>query len=52
MLGGSVGLANGYLELVQVAMAQQPLALQVPIVSAHYHHDAGLWGAALCSREQ
>ncbi|NAU78218.1 N-acetylmannosamine kinase, partial [Klebsiella pneumoniae] len=31
---------------------QQPLALQVPIVSAHYHHDAGLWGAALWSREQ
>ena len=52
VLGGSVGLANGYLELVQVAMAQQPLALQVPIVSAHYHHDAGLWGAALWSREQ
>lgn len=52
VLGGSVGLAKGYIELVQAAMTQQPLTLQVPILSAHYHHDAGLWGSVLWAREQ
>lgn len=52
VLGGSVGLAKGYIELVQAAQLKQPVALQVPILSAHYHHDAGLWGAVLWAREQ
>lgn len=52
VLGGSVGLAKGYIELVQAAQIKQPVALQVPILSAHYHHDAGLWGAVLWAREQ
>ncbi|HIB4006622.1 TPA: N-acetylmannosamine kinase [Escherichia coli] len=52
VLGGSIGLAKGYIELVQAAMTHQPLALQIPVLSAHYHHDAGLWGAVLWAREQ
>lgn len=51
VLGGSVGLANGYIELVQAAIRQQPEALQVPILAAHYHHNAGLWGAVLWARK-
>ena len=52
VLGGSVGLANGYIERIQTTIAQQPSALQVPVLPAHYHHNAGLWGAALWAREQ
>ncbi|EMB3081559.1 N-acetylmannosamine kinase [Providencia rettgeri] len=52
VLGGSVGLANGYIELIQTTIAQQPSALQVPVLPAHYHHNAGLWGAVLWAREQ
>ncbi|WP_277850356.1 N-acetylmannosamine kinase [Moellerella wisconsensis] len=51
VLGGSVGLAKGYIELVQAAITPQPLALQVPVLSAYYHHNAGLWGATLWARE-
>lgn len=51
VLGGSIGLANGYISLVQAAVAQQPLALQLPILPAYYHHDAGLWGATFWAKE-
>lgn len=49
VLGGSVGLAQGYRQQVQQQLAQLPAAFQVPIYSAHYQHDAGLIGATLWS---
>lgn len=47
VLGGSVGLAQGYRQQVELLLAQQPAAFHLPVYSAHYRHDAGLIGAAL-----
>lgn len=47
VIGGSVGLAEGYLLAVQDCLAQEPKAYQVPLKAAHYRHDAGLLGAAM-----
>lgn len=49
VLGGSVGLAQGYRQQVEQQLATLPAAFHVPIYSAHYQHDAGLMGAALWS---
>lgn len=49
VLGGSVGLAQGYRQQVEEQLAILPTAFHVPIYSAHYQHDAGLMGAALWS---
>lgn len=49
VLGGSVGLAEGYRQQVEHQLAQLPQAFRVPVYSAHYQHDAGLMGAALWS---
>ncbi|WBM70076.1 N-acetylmannosamine kinase [Buttiauxella sp. WJP83] len=49
VLGGSVGLAQGYRQQVEQQLAQSPAAFQIPIYAAHYQHDAGLMGAALWS---
>lgn len=47
VVGGSVGLAEGYLALVETYLAQEPAAFHVDLLAAHYRHDAGLLGAAL-----
>lgn len=47
VLGGSIGLAQGYRQQVEQQIATLPAAFHVPIYSAHYQHDAGLMGAAL-----
>lgn len=51
VLGGSVGLAEGYLSLVSASLAQEPAAFHTPIIAAHHQHDAGLLGAALWAEE-
>lgn len=47
VIGGSVGLADGYLSQVEAFLAQEPEAYQVALKPAHYRHDAGLIGAAM-----
>lgn len=47
VVGGSVGLAEGYLPLVKAYLSQEPEVYQVALRAAHYRHDAGLLGAAL-----
>ncbi|WP_052283614.1 N-acetylmannosamine kinase [Kluyvera genomosp. 1] len=50
VIGGSVGLAEGYLAQVETYLAQEPAAYQVRLQPAHYRHDAGLLGAALLAQ--
>lgn len=50
VMGGSIGLAPGYLALVQGCLAQMPSIYQVALSAAHYRHDAGLLGAALLAQ--
>lgn len=50
VIGGSVGLAEGYLTQVDAYLAQEPLAYQVRLQPAYYRHDAGLLGAALLAQ--
>ncbi|WP_199638468.1 N-acetylmannosamine kinase [Serratia sp. PAMC26656] len=50
VIGGSVGLAEGYLALVETYLAQEPAAFHVELLAAHYRHDAGLLGAALLAQ--
>ncbi|HBT4802063.1 N-acetylmannosamine kinase [Klebsiella quasipneumoniae] len=52
VVGGSIGLADGYLPLVKDYLAQEPAIYQVPLCAAHYRHDAGLLGAALWGKER
>lgn len=52
IIGGSVGLAAGYLATVHHFLAQQPAAYQVPLHCAYHQCDAGLIGAALWALEQ
>lgn len=47
VMGGSIGLATGYLPLVQQYLAQEPAAYQSELFPAHYQNNAGLLGAAL-----
>lgn len=51
-IGGSVGLAEGYLPLVQDYLQQQPQIYQCPIVAAHLGQNAGLIGAAAWAEHQ
>jgi N-acylmannosamine kinase len=51
VIGGSVGLAVGYLEQVTGYLAHEPEAYQVMVKSAHYRHDAGLLGAAMLAQK-
>jgi N-acylmannosamine kinase len=51
VIGGSVGLADGYLTHVAAFLAQEPKAYQVSLSAAHYRHDAGLLGAAMLARQ-
>ncbi|MBJ3591942.1 N-acetylmannosamine kinase [Salmonella enterica subsp. enterica serovar Saintpaul] len=50
VVGGSVGLADGYLAQVRCCLAQEPSVYQVALQPAHYRHDAGLLGAALLAQ--
>lgn len=50
VVGGSVGLAPGYLDLVRACLEQMPAVYQVEISAAHYRHDAGLLGVALLAQ--
>lgn len=50
VIGGSMGLAEGYLTLVENYLAQEPSAYHVELRAAHYRHDAGLLGAALLAQ--
>lgn len=51
VVGGSIGLAEGYLEMVRAYLAQEPSVYHVMLQPAHYRHDAGLLGAVLLARE-
>ena len=51
-LGGSVGLAEGYLARVEYFLAQMPEIYRPNIVLAHYAQDAGLIGAAWWAENQ
>ncbi|MFC0323033.1 N-acetylmannosamine kinase [Gallibacterium melopsittaci] len=46
VIGGSVGLAEGYLPLVQTYLQQQPKFYQCQVERAFHGQDAGLIGAA------
>lgn len=46
VLGGSIGLAEGYLPLVEKYLSTMPSFYHCPIERAKYHADAGLIGAA------
>ncbi|MDR4898218.1 N-acetylmannosamine kinase [Yersinia kristensenii] len=50
ILGGSVGLAVGYLERVTGAQKTLPEIYRVPVQAAHHQQDSGLLGAALWAR--
>lgn len=50
VVGGSVGLAEGYLSLVSDFLAQEPPVYHVNLRPAYYRHDAGLLGATLLSQ--
>ncbi|WP_312983645.1 N-acetylmannosamine kinase [Atlantibacter sp.] len=51
VIGGSVGLAPGYLDRVKTALAQEPAVYHVELLPAHCRQDAGLLGAALFAKE-
>lgn len=46
VIGGSVGLAEGYLPLVRNLLAQLPTIYHCPLEQAQFGQDAGLVGAA------
>ena len=50
VVGGSVGMAAGYLERIRKYLAWEPSVYHVTLSTAHYRHDAGLLGAALLAR--
>lgn len=51
-LGGSVGLATGYLVKVQQYLSQMPVAHQIQVISAQCGVDAGLVGVAQWANNQ
>ncbi|MBZ0058730.1 MULTISPECIES: N-acetylmannosamine kinase [unclassified Leclercia] len=50
VIGGSIGLADGYLSQVQHYLAQEPGVYQTELCSARHRGDAGLLGAALWAK--
>lgn len=50
VVGGSVGLAPGYLAQVRACLELMPPVYHVELRAAHYRHDAGLLGAALLAQ--
>lgn len=51
ILGGSVGLAVGYLERVIGAQKTLPEIYRVPLQAAYHRQDSGLLGAALWAKD-
>ncbi len=51
VIGGSVGLAAGYLPLVKEFLGQEPDIYHPQLFAAHYQHNAGLLGAARLAQE-
>ncbi|WP_022942891.1 N-acetylmannosamine kinase [Psychromonas hadalis] len=51
-LGGSVGLATGYLAIVRQYLSQMPMAHQSHVISAQCAADAGLVGVAQWANNQ
>ncbi|WP_130100256.1 N-acetylmannosamine kinase [Siccibacter turicensis] len=51
VLGGSIGLAEGYLTQVEAFLVDEPAVFRPALLPAHYRHDAGLLGAALIAQE-
>ncbi|MBL4830847.1 MAG: N-acetylmannosamine kinase [Aliivibrio sp.] len=52
VLGGSVGLAEGYVELVNDCLSSMPVIYQPKVLNAQAGADAGLIGVALWSKQQ
>lgn len=52
VIGGSVGLAEGYLAQVEMYLSEGPPVYHVELLAAHYRHDAGLLGATLLAKEK
>ena len=52
VLGGSVGLAEGYLQRVEHFIEQTPSIYRVPVKPAHLGGDAGIYGAEKLVQEQ
>lgn len=50
VIGGSVGLAEGYVAQVTNFLSREPQVYQVALRAAHYRHDAGLLGAAMLAQ--
>ncbi len=46
VVGGGIGLAPGYLGLVEAALAREPALFRTPLAPAALGADAGLVGAA------
>ncbi|ENY3562040.1 N-acetylmannosamine kinase [Escherichia coli O54:H45] len=51
VIGGSVGLARGYLDRVSKHLSEYPSTYHIPISPAIYKHDSGLLGAAIWAEE-
>jgi N-acylmannosamine kinase len=46
LIGGGVGLAEGFLARIETALAREPTRFRCPLLVASLGHDAGLVGAA------
>lgn len=51
-IGGSIGLAQGYLDCIERFLIQMPKIYHPEITSAHYAQDAGLVGATWWAKQQ
>ncbi|WP_435928871.1 N-acetylmannosamine kinase [Dryocola sp. BD613] len=51
VIGGSVGLSEGYLELVRANLNEEPATYRTRLSAARHQHNAGLLGAALLAQE-
>ncbi|OLQ84943.1 hypothetical protein BIY21_19655 [Vibrio ponticus] len=50
VIGGSVGLAEGYVELIQLRLSQLPEIYQISVTTAVCRHSSGLLGAYLWAK--
>ncbi|MCT4714707.1 N-acetylmannosamine kinase [Enterobacteriaceae bacterium H18W14] len=51
VIGGSVGLSEGYIELVSTFLGEEPKTYRTQLLAARHQHNAGLFGAALLAQE-
>lgn len=51
VIGGSVGLSEGYLDLVRTFLNEEPATYRTRLLAASHQHNAGLFGAALLAQE-